>query len=134
MYDSTATFQWMPRTWATWWFEASFRHSSVPYWTGHGGITPPGGYNGSPADYVCTNGSVNFADNYFTPSGNGFEADNAKPGRAVGLSDTNGPVDQSCFNQAAANPGIGSGAGWYAWEPDLRKDQALIGAGIMVKF
>jgi hypothetical protein len=128
MYDTTVTVQWMPRTWATWWLEGSFRHSSVPYWTGHGGITPPGGVNGTPADYVCTNGSTNFADTYFTPTGAGFEADNG------GVSNTNGLVDKSCFQQAAANPGIGSGSGWYAWEPDLRKDQGLIGAGIMIKF
>jgi hypothetical protein len=128
MYDSTITVQWMPRTWATWWLEGSFRHSSVPYWTGHGGITPPGGINGAPAEYVCTNGTVNFPDTYFSPSGNGFEADNG------GVANHNGAVDKSCFQEAAANPSIGSGTGWYAWEPDLRKDQGLIGAGIMIKF
>jgi hypothetical protein len=52
----------------------------------------------------------------------------------MGVSNTNGAVDKSCFQQAAANPSIGSGVGWYAWQPDLRKDQALIGAGIMIKF
>jgi hypothetical protein len=134
MYDSTITFQWMPRTWATWWLEGSFRHSSVPYWTGHNGITPPGGINGSPADYVCTNGTSNFADTFLLPSGAGFEADNAPGSTYRGVSNTGGAVDKSCVQQALSNPGIGSGAGWYAWEPDLRKDQSLIGAGIMVKF
>jgi hypothetical protein len=28
----------------------------VPYWTGPGGITPPGGNNGFPTEYVCMNG------------------------------------------------------------------------------
>jgi len=29
----------------------------VPYWSGRGGITPPGGNNGSPANYVCSTGA-----------------------------------------------------------------------------
>jgi hypothetical protein len=134
MWDSTITFQWMPRTWATWWLEGSYRHSNVPYWTGRGGITPPGGVNGSPQDYVCTNGTTNFVDTYFLPTGAGFQADNAAGSSSGGLSNTGGTVDRSCAAQAVANPGIGSSSGWYAWQPDLRKDQSLIGAGIMIKF
>ena len=34
----------------------SYRYFDVPYWTGHGGITPPGGNNGNPADYQCAAG------------------------------------------------------------------------------
>jgi len=57
MWDSTVTFQWMPRQYITWWLEGSYRHSDVPYWTGRGGITPPGGNNGFPGEYVCNNGA-----------------------------------------------------------------------------
>jgi hypothetical protein len=58
MWDSTITFHWMPKQYITWWTEAGFRHSDVPYWTGRGGITPPGGNNGSPANYVCSTGAT----------------------------------------------------------------------------
>jgi len=30
----------------------------VPYWTGPGGITPPGGNNGSTASFACLDGSA----------------------------------------------------------------------------
>jgi hypothetical protein len=53
-WDSQINFQYMPRDWITWWTEATYRHSSVPYWSGPGGITPPGGNNGSPASCVGT--------------------------------------------------------------------------------
>ena len=58
MWDATVTFHWMPKQYITWWWESGYRHSDVPYWTGRGGITPPGGNNGSPASYVCSNGST----------------------------------------------------------------------------
>src|SRR5271163_2282462 len=51
-WDSQINFQYMPKDWITWWAETTFRHSSVPYWSGEGGITPPGGNNGSPASCV----------------------------------------------------------------------------------
>jgi hypothetical protein len=51
-WDSQINFQYMPKDWITWWTEATFRHSSVPYWSGPGGITPPGGNNSSPASCV----------------------------------------------------------------------------------
>jgi hypothetical protein len=57
MWDSTVTFHWMPKQYVTWWAEAGYRRSDVPYWSGRGGITPPGGNNGSPADYVCNTGA-----------------------------------------------------------------------------
>jgi len=58
MWDSTATFQWMPKQYITWWLETGYRHSDIPYWSGRGGITPPGGNNGSPANYVCNTGAT----------------------------------------------------------------------------
>jgi hypothetical protein len=57
-YDTTATFDWMPSQFATFRLEFGYRHTSVPYWTGRGGITPPGGNNGSPAYFVCGNGAT----------------------------------------------------------------------------
>jgi hypothetical protein len=57
MHDATATFHWMPKQYITWWAEAGYRHSDIPYWTGRGGVTPPGGNNGSPSQYVCSNGA-----------------------------------------------------------------------------
>ena len=56
-WDSQLNFQHMPKDWITWWTEATFRHSSVPYWSGQGGITPPGGNNGSPGS--CVGGGAN---------------------------------------------------------------------------
>jgi hypothetical protein len=58
MWDGTVTFQWMPKQYITWWLETGYRHSDVPYWTGRGGVTPPGGNNGSPANYACSSGST----------------------------------------------------------------------------
>lgn len=51
-WDTQLNVQYMPSDWITWWTEATFRHSSVPYWSGAGGVTPPGGNNGSPASCV----------------------------------------------------------------------------------
>ncbi len=56
MWDSTITFHWMPKQYITWWAEAGYRHSDVPYFTGREGITPPGGNTGSPSQYVCAGG------------------------------------------------------------------------------
>jgi hypothetical protein len=56
-WDMQLNFQYMPKDWITWWTEATFRHSDVPYWSGSGGVTPPGGNNGSPAS--CVGGGAN---------------------------------------------------------------------------
>ena len=56
-WDTQFNVQYMPKDWITWWTEATFRHSNVPYWAGPGGVTPPGGNNGSPADFVCSSGA-----------------------------------------------------------------------------
>ena len=57
MYDGTLTFQYMPKQYITWWAELGYRHSNVPYFSGRGGITPPGGNNGLPQYYTCMNGT-----------------------------------------------------------------------------
>jgi hypothetical protein len=97
MWDSTATFQWMPKQYITWWFETGYRHSDVPYWTGRGGITPPGGNNGTPSQYVCASGV------------------------------SSGTNDLTMAYKQCGGPGT-------VWFPDLRKGQATISAGVMVKF
>jgi Putative beta-barrel porin-2, OmpL-like. bbp2/Carboxypeptidase regulatory-like domain len=51
-WDTQLNLQYMPKDWITWWTEATFRHSSVPYWSGSGGVTPPGGNTGTPAGCV----------------------------------------------------------------------------------
>ena len=40
-WDSSLTFDYMPRQWLTFRWEYDYRHASVPYWTGRGGITRP---------------------------------------------------------------------------------------------
>jgi hypothetical protein len=55
-WDSSITFDYMPKQYITFRWEYDYRHASVPYWSGRGGITPPGGNTGSPTDYVCNNG------------------------------------------------------------------------------
>jgi hypothetical protein len=56
-WDATLNFQYMPKEWITWWAEAGFRHSDVPYFAGTGGVTPPAGNNGAPQDYACMSGA-----------------------------------------------------------------------------
>ena len=56
-WDSSITFDYMPKQYITFRAEYDYRHASVPYWTGQGGITPPGGNNNFPQYYTCSNGS-----------------------------------------------------------------------------
>jgi hypothetical protein len=56
MHDGTITFDYMPSQFITFTLEEGYRYSDVPYWTGRGGITPPGGINGNPAHYQCAGG------------------------------------------------------------------------------
>jgi hypothetical protein len=122
-WDSTATFDYMPSQYITFRFETGYRHAEVPYWSGRGGITPPGGnvapvaqngVVGTGASYICTNGSTS-AVSPFSPTGSGFAIDNA-----------GGAVTASCVNTY--------GSSWSAWQPDLRRGQAVNTIAIMVKF
>jgi Putative beta-barrel porin-2, OmpL-like. bbp2 len=56
MHDGTITFDYMPSQFITFTIEEGYRYSDVPYWTGRGGITPPGGINGNAAHYQCAGG------------------------------------------------------------------------------
>jgi Putative beta-barrel porin-2, OmpL-like. bbp2 len=48
-WDASLTFDYMPKQFITWRWEYNHRGSNVPYFTGPGGITPPGGNTGTPA-------------------------------------------------------------------------------------
>jgi hypothetical protein len=122
-WDGTVTFDYMPSQFITFRFETGYRYASVPYFSGRGGITPPGGnvgpvaYNGSvgtAGSYICTNGSTS-AVSTFSPSGNGFAADNL-----------GGVISKGCLATY--------GSGWTAWSPDLRKSQWANTIAVMVKF
>ena len=110
-WDTSVTFDWMPKQYITFRTEYGYRHADQPYFTGRGGITPPGGNTGTPGSYICTNGSTSVASS-FAPTGSGFAVDNAA-----------GAVQASC---AAIN--------MNAWQPDLRKNEPSLRLAIMVKF
>lgn len=57
-WDSSITFDYMPKQYITFRAEYDYRHANVPYWSGSGGITPPGGNNGSPQFFTCANGAT----------------------------------------------------------------------------
>jgi hypothetical protein len=106
-WDSSLTFDWMPKEYITFRVEGDYRHANVPYWTGRGGITPPpysgvGGDvingNGYPTEYACNNGA---------PSG------------ATVLS----AAQTACANLSST-----------VWFPNLVKDEFIIDFDILVKF
>jgi hypothetical protein len=113
-WDTTINFQYMPAEWITWWTEGGFRHSSVPYWNGQGGMTPPGGNNGSPQDYACNQ---------------------TNPATGTTSSGINGvsPAASYASNPLAAAQAACAGAGGV-WYPDLRTREAMWSFGVMVKF
>jgi len=64
-WDTSITFDYMPKQWITFRFEGDYRHANVPYWSGAGGVTPPpfaggspGTNNGVPTQYACMDGSA----------------------------------------------------------------------------
>ena len=118
-WDNSVTFDYMPRQYITFLWEFGYRHANQPYFTGRGGITPPGGNNGSPANYVCM-------DN----SSTGF-------GWAVNLANPTDPNGANLGNARAYCNGTGGGntiSHGGLWTPDLRKDEPSIRMAIMVKF
>jgi Putative beta-barrel porin-2, OmpL-like. bbp2 len=109
-WDSSVTFDWMPKQYITFRWEYGYRHANVPYFTGRGGITPPGGNNGFPAAYVCSNGTTSG----ITSSGS-ITADL--------------PAVENVCGPLTGKTGIDS-----VWFPDLRKNEPSIRLAIMVKF
>ena len=108
MHDGTITFDYMPSQFITFRLEEGYRYSDIPYWTGRGGITPPGGNNGFPTQYACASGAN---------SGFGY-----------------GSLTQAevaCGAGSAAGTPGGTGAIWW---PDLRTNQTVSTVAIMVRF
>jgi hypothetical protein len=68
-WDSSLTFDYMPKQWLTFRWEYDYRHANVPYWSGKGGVTPPGSggvpytNNGYPQFYACNNGNSSMTGN-----------------------------------------------------------------------
>jgi hypothetical protein len=103
-WDSSITFDYMPKQWITFRWEYDYRHASVPYWTGRGGITPPGSggvpytNNGSPQFFACNDGN------------------------------TSGALTLSAAQTACGAQGSS------VWFPDLRRDEHFVDIDILVKF
>ena len=111
MHDGTITFDYMPSQFITFTLEEGYRYSDVPYWTGRGGITPPGGNNGSPQFYACANG---------VSSGQGYGT--------AGLA----AAESACF--LGGNGGTSATSTSAIWWPDLRKNQTNTTLAIKVRF
>ena len=112
-WDNSLTFDYMPRQYITFLWEFGYRHANVPYFTGRGGITPPGGNNGSPQFYACNDGSS---------TGIGWAVNTANP------------TDPNGANLGSAQTACNANAHGGLWTPDLRKDEPSIRMAIMVKF
>jgi len=113
-WDSTVTFDYMPRQFITFRLEGGYRYANVPYWTGRQGITPPGANYSLPAtnpgDYICANGHDS----------------------GLGASGTGNPASDYPAVEAACGGSVGSTSA--IWIPDLRKGQWENTIAIRVKF
>jgi hypothetical protein len=57
-WDASGTFDYMPSQYITFRWEFDHRAANMPYWSGPGGITPPGGNTfGAPGSTVCFSGA-----------------------------------------------------------------------------
>jgi hypothetical protein len=103
-WDSSITFDYMPSQYVTFRWEYDYRHANVPYWTGAGGITPPGSggvpytNNGYPQFFACNDGNSSMQ---------------------LGLS----AAQTACAAQGSS-----------VWFPDLRRDEHFVDFDILVKF
>jgi len=107
MHDGTITFDYMPSQFITFTIEEGYRYSDVPYWTGRGGITPPGGNNGSPQFYACAGGTTSGL-----PYGTPLSIVNSQ-----GCGGSNSEGDTSAI-----------------WWPDLRTNQTNTTIAVKVRF
>jgi len=64
-WDTSITFNWMPRQYITFLTEFGYRHANVPYWSGRGGITP--GDNGFPSTVPNPGAGSVVGDTSFVP-------------------------------------------------------------------
>jgi hypothetical protein len=117
MHDGTITFDYMPSQYITFRAETGYRYSDTPYWTGRGGITPPGGNNGAPSQYACASGAA---------SGQGYGT--AGQTAAELYCQTNGLA-----NGNIGTPGTPAALG-ALWWPDLRTNQTVSTVALMVRF
>ena len=130
MHDLTFTYDYMPSQFITFRLEQAWRYSDTPYWAGRGGVTPPGGNNGNPADYQCAAGG---------DSGFGYVYTTQQTGAASAVGYAGLPwAEQNCQNNGLANgntgkPGTAAAAG-AIWWPDLRTNQSSTMGAIMVRF
>jgi hypothetical protein len=108
MHDGTITLDYMPSQFITFTLEEGYRYSDVPYWSGRGGITPPGGNNGAPSQYACASGAA---------SGFGYGS--------------LGAAEQACF---LAGNGTSMTNTNTIWWPDLRTNQTNTTLAIKVRF
>lgn len=79
-YDFQISLHYMPSQWVTWMFEFTQRGSTVPYFTGPGGVTPqatPGTYTntGNPGSYTCNDGTAVGATNACGANGGLWQPD-----------------------------------------------------------
>jgi hypothetical protein len=103
-WDSSITFDYMPKQWITFRWEYDYRHASVPYWTGRGGITPPG------------SGGVPYTNNGYP--------------QYFACNDGNSSMQLSLSGAQTACGAEGSSV----WFPDLRRDESFVDLDILVKF
>jgi hypothetical protein len=103
-WDSSITFDYMPSQYLTFRWEYDYRHANVPYWSGRGGVTPPGSggvpytNNGYPQFFACNDGNSS-------------------------MQETLSAAQTTCGSQGST-----------VWFPDLRKDEQFIDMEILVKF
>ncbi len=64
-WDTSITFNWMPRQYITFLTEFGYRHANSPYWSGRGGITP--GDNGFPSTIPNPGGGSVIPGTTFVP-------------------------------------------------------------------
>jgi len=64
-WDTSITFDWMPKQYITFRWEYGYRHANVPYFSGRGGITP--GVNGSPSTIPNPGAGALVGDTTFVP-------------------------------------------------------------------
>jgi hypothetical protein len=129
-WDGTVTFDYMPRQWFTWRFEWGIRGTNIPYWNGHGGMTPPafagapwGVNNGQPTQFACMDG---------TPAG--LPSSSSSPYTSVGqvpygTTGTGAPAYVGAFCGTNA-----SGPHGGVWYPDLRTGEHYADIDLLVKF
>jgi hypothetical protein len=126
-WDSTVTFDYMPRQWFTWRWEYGIRGTNIPYWNGRGGMTPPaflgapwGVNNGAPTQFACMDGSA-------VPNPN--NAPNTSGTVPYGTTGTGAPGFATAYcglNSSGPHGGV--------WYPDLRRDEHYMDIDLMVKF